>query len=916
METTTSGDLGCMVCLLRVGLDDAEESENKDEAFAPLPDQFGPYTIARHEDGSPWELGRGAMGVTYRAVDTTLQRSVALKIINTDLASRSAEARERFIREARLAASLRHPNVATVHHFGIREETGQCFCAMELVEGETLDERVRRMGPLDVRTVVEIACQIAAALTAAEKRGLVHRDLKPANVMIATSEESDSIAIKVIDFGVAKALAETPDARVLTHTGFIGTPAFASPEQFANAPVDTRSDIYSLGATLWYLLTGHMPFGDRVLPKIRQDRKSVAVPTEQLKAARVPSRLIALLVSMLSIEPAARPGVRDLATRLGAIHAQLPNRGKTARRVALAAGLIALTAVAALFVFHPFGARVSQSTGNVPEKSITVLPFENQSSDKENAFFADGIQDDVLTSLAKIGDLKVIGRTSVMSYRNAGTRNNLREIGEALGVGNLLEGSVRRVGDRVRVSTRLIDAHTERQIWAESYDRALRDSLTLQGEIAREIALTLRAKLSTEEKAGLEAKPTNNSEAYLLYLRGLEREGRIDVTIEDFIAADQLYAQAIALDPTFALARARASINSSAHPSSFLGDPARASKARREAEEALRLAPTLGQAHLALGLCFYRAEGNFAAALNEFFIASTALPNDPEILKFAAWIYRRQGRWHEAIASYKRAQEIDPRNVDTALEAAVNYLRVRDWPAAAEAANRGLAAEPNYGHFLVALGFIELVRNGNLAAMEAFYRQIPASFEWRPCAMWELHMLKRDFDMAAKISETINDAEDRSIRQACTALARGDVALAHRLFEAMRPALEAKVREIPDDAERHASLGEVDAYLGRKEDAIRESRRAVELVPESKNAFIGPRYAGNLALVYAWTGEEDQAIALIERLLSTPGAVTWENATSASITLAELRLRWEWDPLRSNPRFQKILAGPEPKTIY
>ncbi len=395
------------------------------------------------------------MGVTYRAVDSSLRRSVALKIINTDLASRSAEARERFIREARMAAALRHPNVAAVHHFGIREETGQCYCAMELVEGETLEERVRRTGPLDVRSVVEIARQIVDALSAAEKQGLVHRDLKPANVMIAASEVGEKITVKVIDFGVAKALAETPDARVLTHNGFIGTPAFASPEQFTNAPVDTRSDIYSLGATLWYLLTGHMPFGDRALDRSNNNRNSSTPPCEQLKAAHVPSRLSALLLSMLSIEPAARPGVRDLTTRLDLIRAHLADPKKAARRFAIAAGSIALIAIVAFFVFQPFGARVSPSTRNaaersiavplvdvgsiaVPEKSIAVLPFENLSADQvRDEVLGMGMADTLITKLSNSSEIVVTSLTSVRKYGGSGpgsSGSGTRAEGE-LGVG-------------------------------------------------------------------------------------------------------------------------------------------------------------------------------------------------------------------------------------------------------------------------------------------------------------------------------------------------------------------------------------------------------------------------------------------------------------------------------------------------
>src|SRR5512133_4279043 len=307
LEGGFSRNLGrCMICLLRVGFDDAEEPDER--LFAPVTDRLGTYRIERRDNGSLWELGRGAMGGTYRAVDTSLKRPVALKLIDSEWAKRGAEARERFMREARTAASLRHPNVATVYHFGIREENGQCFCAMELVEGETLETRVRRTGPLDALTTVEIALQVSSALAAAEKQGLVHRDLKPANLMLvaAAPDANDSspgkaekaeTVVKVIDFGVAKALVEKPDAMGLTHGGFVGTPAFASPEQFTDAPVDVRSDIYSLGATLWFLLTGHLLFSGRTIEEIQDARRSNPLPVAQLKAAHVPHRLISLLTS-------------------------------------------------------------------------------------------------------------------------------------------------------------------------------------------------------------------------------------------------------------------------------------------------------------------------------------------------------------------------------------------------------------------------------------------------------------------------------------------------------------------------------------------------------------------------------------------------------------------------------------------
>jgi serine/threonine protein kinase len=488
-EATSSGDFGCIVCLFDIGLD--PDLVEGDETFAETPGRLGAYAIERHADGSAWELGRGAMGVTYRAIDKALDRPVALKIINTNLGSRSAEARERFTREARAAAALRHPNVATVHQFGVREETGQFFYAMELVEGETLEERVRRLGPLDVLTTIDVALQVAAALQAAEERRLVHRDLKPGNLMLVGGNGEEVgrdrppaprlrwagwarrkgtpqrgvPTVKVIDFGVAKAISEKINAMKLTHGGFVGTPAFASPEQFTDAPVDVRSDIYSLGATLWFLLTGHMLFSGRTVEEMRDARRSKPLPIEQLKAARVPHRLITLLWSMLAIEPAARPtGARELAAKLQAVRAHITGRPKNWRRFAVAAAVVGLATIVAIRLFQSTQRNASPSA--IAEKSVAVLPFESFSDDKENAYLADGIQDDVLTDLTKAADLKVISRRTVAQYRD--TKLSIRQIGQALQVGHVLEGSVRKVAGRIHVTAQLIDARNETQTWAES----------------------------------------------------------------------------------------------------------------------------------------------------------------------------------------------------------------------------------------------------------------------------------------------------------------------------------------------------------------------------------------------------------------------------------------------------------------
>jgi tetratricopeptide (TPR) repeat protein len=322
LEETANGELGCMVCLLRVGL--TGDDEPTDGSIAATDEHFGIYVIDRRDDGSLCELGRGATGVTYRATDTSLQRKVALKIINMELGARSSDARERFMRGARAAASLRHENVATIYQFGIREDTGQCYYAMELIEGETLEERVRRTGPLDASIVITIGQQVADALADAEKRGLVHRDLKPANLMLADSDQG--MRVKIIDFGLAKAIAAQNDPMSLTQGGFVGTPAFASPEQFGNAPLDIRSDIYSLGVTFWFALTGKTPFKGRSVDEIRNTQSSNNLPMEQLKAACVPSSLRSLLKSMLAFEPAARPGTGDLIAQLRRWHSPAMRR--------------------------------------------------------------------------------------------------------------------------------------------------------------------------------------------------------------------------------------------------------------------------------------------------------------------------------------------------------------------------------------------------------------------------------------------------------------------------------------------------------------------------------------------------------------------------------------------------------------
>ncbi len=584
-----------------------------------------------------------------------------------------------------------------------------------------------------------------------------------------------------------------------------------------------------------------------------------------------------------------------------------------------ATGAALVLSLAALFLWRsrtldPSQAPAKSSAAKIvlPEKSIAVLPFVNLSDDKENAFFTEGVQDDILTALAKFSDLKVISRTSVANYV-AGPHRNLREIGEELGVANVLEGSVRRAGGKVRVTAQLIETRTNTHLWAETYDRELSDVFAIQSDIAQRIANALEAKLAPEEKARLDARPTTNSEAYVLYLTALGTE--------DYSKAEKLYLEAIKLDPGFALAYAQLSLLNSRV---YNDVPERKATARAQAEEALRLAPGLSEAHMALGLCLYWADKKYEAALREFEIAEKTSPNNAEIESYIAGIYRRQGRWRESIATFERAFSLDPRNRTIAFLAANNYLRVRDWTAAAAGFHRALAIKPDSYFAKIGLAYLEVFRNGDPAAGRKLLDDIPASLDGQgvvTVSRWDLAMLERNYAAAEKILadaplESLSALGDstKSFYQGRLAQARGEIQSAQRYFAAARPDLEKRVSDDPGSAERHDGLALLYAYMQRKEDAIREARRSVELEPESQNAFHGTAHSAILALVYALVGEPDQAIPLIERLLSVPGPVECADFPY-NITLADLRLRWEWDSLRSDPRFQKILEGPEPATV-
>src|SRR6266513_2324315 len=542
------------------------------------------------------------------------------------------------------------------------------------------------------------------------------------------------------------------------------------------------------------------------------------------------------------------------------------------------------------------------------DKSIAVLPFQNLSDEKENAYFADGMQDDILTNLSKIGDLKVISRTSVMSYRGEGMRN-VREIGKTLGVATLLEGSVRRIGNRVRVNVQLINASNDEHIWAEDYDRDLTDVFAIQTDLAQKIVYTLQAKLSPNEKARLDRRPTQDPNAYLLFVQAHDYANRTDMFRDTSLKAEQLFEQTTKLDPNFAAAFAGLSMVESWAYHSFDPVPARREKARAAANEALRLQPDLPEAHLALGFSYYYGDRDYERALAEFEIAKRGLPNEAQAYMAIGAIQRRQGRWAESTANLEKAAELDPKNSSVLLNLGYNYMATRNFEAADKIFDRGIEAAPESFGSRALKSELAIRWKGDISVAEKELASMPPGVD--PQGLVTLGRagvltLQRKFKEALQVIQQFR-GETLLVRASTTCpkaslegtlyLYLDDKVDAHSAFERARIIAERLVRESPDDAARHGQLGLILAGLGQKDAAIAEGKRAVELLPESQDAFDGPEVTAVLAQIYAWTGESDEAFRLLDHLLVVPNG----------ITVSYLKLDPVWDPLRKDPRFQALI---------
>ena len=544
------------------------------------------------------------------------------------------------------------------------------------------------------------------------------------------------------------------------------------------------------------------------------------------------------------------------------------------------------------------------------DKSIAVLPFQNLSDEKENAYFADGIQDDILTNLSKIRELKVISRTSVMQYR--GNAPNIRDIGKALGVSTVLEGSVRRSGNRVRVNVQLIDAATDEHVWADDYDRDLTDVFAIQSDLAHEIANALQAKLSDTEKALIERKPTENGEAYLAFVQAHNLQN----AFEDFgklKQSEQLYARAVELDPKFALALARYSQLESWIFHIFDPTRERRQKARALAEQALQLQPDLPEAHLAMGFSYYYGDNNYDAAQKEFEIARRGLPNESEVYLALGAIQRRQGKWAESTANFEKAVSLNPKDNLPLQNLAANYQDLRNFDAANKTIDRGLALDPTAFGLLELKSKLAIFEKGDFSVAEkafAAVKSIPMTNEQKlktVNARADVFVLERKYQEALREAESLPDDQLALIHPEALCYkyfligfarkALQDEAGARAAFLKTKDLIQEQLKESPDAEEMHVQLAKVLAHLGEKDAALAQARRATELRPESKDALGGAEIAAGVAEVHAILGDNDRAIEILDGLLSRPSAVTVQG----------LKLNPIWDPLRSDPRFQALI---------
>jgi eukaryotic-like serine/threonine-protein kinase len=868
------------------------------------------------------ELGRGGMATVYLAHDLRHERPVALKVLNPELAH--ALGPERFQREIQLAARLQHPHILTVLDSGETQVPGgaRLWFTMPFVEGESLRDRLRRERQLPVDTAVRIAREAAQALQYAHRHGVVHRDIKPENILLTS--DGDTL---VADFGIARALDAGSGQERLTETGLtLGTPAYMSPEQASGGrELDARTDIYSLGAVLYEMLVGEPPFtgatpqallARRVLedaPPLRQQRPSASEALERAVAtalARTPADRFASagdFARALEAADASRPATSTVTAP--APPASTPPRPH--RRVPSA-----LAFVLGLLVTATMGMLLWQRTHRAPpagadgSRVVAVLPFENLGA-ADQEYFADGVTDAIRGKLAAIPGLQVIARSSSSPYKGSG--KSPTQIADELGAQYLLTGTVRwergASGNRVQVSPELVQIRSggaPTTQWQQPFSAGITDVFQVQGDIARQVAEALDLQLGESQRAVLSERPTANLAAYDAYLRGEELYANGGGDPSQTRAAIRAYERAVALDTGFVLgwahlSRANSQLYGNAGISADVAD-----RARDAAHRAMALGPGRPEALLALGDYYSYVPGDNAKALEQYALAQRSAPNNAEILSGAALSELSLGRWEESLTHFRQALALDPRAARTAARLARTLLFLRRYPEALAASDRAIALAPatttvyqNKVMIYLAQDDLESARRVIASAPPSLD---PTGLVANLAQFWDLYWVLDDArqQLLFRLSPAEFDGsrEGWGLALASTYALRGDNARTRAYADSARLALESKL-SAQEDAQLHVLLGTALAYLGRKDDAVREGRRAVAMLPMAKDAFVGPYLQHQLARIYILVGEPEKALDQLEPLLKVPYFLSpgW------------LRIDPTFDPLRNNPRFRKLVEG-------
>ena len=861
------------------------------------------YRIERRPDGDLALLGRGGTATVYLAHDLRHDRLVALKVVHPELAI-GVEA-ERFLREIRFVAKLSHPHILPLFDSGQADEL--LYFVMPYVQGESLRRRLQRERRLPVPVALRIAREVALALDYAHRHGVIHRDIKPENILF---EDDQAI---VADFGVAAVVEVAGDQR-LTETGrAVGTPAYMSPEQAGGeGPLDGRSDIYSLGCVLYEMLGGEPPFTG-VTPQAVMIQQVVApLPPLPARCPEVPAPVWRALERALAKEPGERyatPAEFTAALESAASSARPGDAGFPRRLPRRLAALAATGAgIAALALAFGLAKRGEQPAGT---RAIAVLPFQNLGA-PEDGYFTDGITEEITGRLAMLPSLGVISRTSANQYRGSG--KPLKQIGRELGVDYVLEGSVRweksaGKASRVRVTPQLIRVSDDRHLWAGQYDESLEEVFKVQSRIAEQVASALDLALQAPHHAVLGARPTGDLRAYDFYLRGNEYFNRPGDPA-GLRTAEDMYTRATELDPSFALAFARLARSHiwQFHISDRTG--ARLAMARTAADSALKLQPDLSEAHLALGQIHYWGELDYQRALREFRTAQASDPGNGDLAWARGLVERRLGQWDQARIDLRRATDLDPRSLVKSLDLAELHMRLREYAEAERYMSRALELEPDSPAYIYQALLI-VARDGDLAAAASEVEEGVRRAGAEAIAFW-----LPQFDVGAALLPRLGSASQAAanglvldrfgtdssgyyLAKARTHRSGGDPRAARVYFDSAARVLAGRSSARPDDPALHASLAFAYAGLGRREDAIREGRLAVELRPPSRDTWYGVDMLRNLAVVYATLGEADSAVKQLRTLLSVP----------SGISVPWLRADPTWDPVRRDPGFRALIQA-------